>query len=948
MKKWFNHPLFSAVRRMTSKEQIVFWTIFLAFVYYGTARLSLFFAFNNTNASPIWPPSGIALAFLWIFGYRVWPGIFIGAFLANATSFLANDFAAPFPIGVISLAIAMGNTFEAFLGYFLLEKYLNNFNLFYKAENIVKFVFLTMLACSLGASIGMMTLCLSGKVPLLSLQTIWVTWWLGDATGILTVTPLFLIFFQYKQTKLQMKQVREAVLFLLFLIMINIGVFGGKLTTHNLSFLSAYLILPIIVWAAYRFGPVGACMTVLMTLALATGGTINGVGPFANDNFNESMLFLLIFIGVIAITGMILAAAIRESRRAEEELRRNEEKFRSLVENSMDMIALLDAQANIIYASPSTTRILGYQLHEYVGHNIFDFIYLEDAQPIQQLLSQILDTPGKVVYGSCRFLNKNAEWRWLEGTGKNLLDDPTVKAIVANYRDVTEQKKAQEDQLYLASIINNSDDAIVGKNLESMITSWNKGAEKIYGYTYEEIVGKTVDIIFPEEKKNESREILTQLRQGQEIPPLETIRKRKDGQLIHVSLRVSIIKDSLGNMIGISSIARDITERRKAELAIQESEQRFRSMANTAPVLIWMSGADTLYHFFNKAWLEFTGQTPEHEMGNGWVEGIHQEDGERRLNIYLDSFRNREKFTMDYRLRRWDGEYRWILDSGIPRFTSDGQFDGYIGSCIDITELKLAENILKRDAESLRTLVDERSKELLKTRKELKQASHLADIGTLAATVAHELRNPLGVIQMAAFNLKRKRSDLSDDKHLNNIEKKIWEGNQIINNLLSYSSIKIPCFDQVQVLKVLDECIATISDRFKDADIVIEKKYEVDQSSLIEADPLQFVEILNNILTNAHQALLNNAGKIEVNVTAELNKFIKITFKDNGIGIDPDDLNKIFTPFFTRKSKGTGLGLSICNELVSLHDGKIEVESEKGKGTAVSVTLPIKQRNNHG
>src|SRR5262249_38601319 len=150
------------------------------------------------------------------------------------------------------------------------------------------------------------------------------------------------------------------------------------------------------------------------------------------------------------------------------------------------------------------------------------------------------------------------------------------------------------------------------------------------------------------------------------------------------------------------------------------------------------------------------------------IQGLYPEDIKRCWTIYMKSFRNHEKFTMDYRLRRHDGVYRWILAAGVPRFTADGEFAGYIGSCIDITERKLAEEVLKRDKESLEKLVEERSKQLVSAQNKLKQASRLADIGTLAATVAHELRNPLGVIQMAAYNLKRKAKTLEMDKHLSN------------------------------------------------------------------------------------------------------------------------------------------------------------------------------------
>ncbi len=170
-------------------------------------------------------------------------------------------------------------------------------------------------------------------------------------------------------------------------------------------------------------------------------------------------------------------------------------------------------------------------------------------------------------------------------------------------------------------------------------------------------------------------------------------------------------------------------------------------------------------------------------------------------------------------MQRKDGNWRWMEGSG-HNLLHDPAIGAIVVNYRDITERKLAEEVLKRDKESLELLVDERSKELIKTQKELKQFSRLADIGTLAATVAHELRNPLGVIHLAAYNLKKEKNELGDNKHLVNIEKKVWEGNQIIDNLLSYARIKIPNYENVRILNILDECVSSAQGRFAEKGII--------------------------------------------------------------------------------------------------------------------------------
>jgi two-component system, LuxR family, sensor kinase FixL len=164
-----------------------------------------------------------------------------------------------------------------------------------------------------------------------------------------------------------------------------------------------------------------------------------------------------------------------------------------------------------------------------------------------------------------------------------------------------------------------------------------------------------------------------------------------DGTLRWIGARGRCMNIGESKSTRLLGVSMDVTAQKQAEDALRESEARFRTMANTAPVMIWMSGPDKLCTFFNKGWLDFTGRPLERELGNGWAEGVHREDIDRRFEVYVNSFDARQPFTMEYRLRRSDGEYRWILDNGMPRFASDETFLGYIGSCIDITERKQAQ-----------------------------------------------------------------------------------------------------------------------------------------------------------------------------------------------------------------------------------------------------------------
>jgi PAS domain S-box-containing protein len=268
--------------------------------------------------------------------------------------------------------------------------------------------------------------------------------------------------------------------------------------------------------------------------------------------------------------------------------------------------------------------------------------------------------------------------------------------------DVTERTQAEEVRLLYGSIVESSDDAIIAKNFEGVILAWNAAAQRIFGYTEQEAIGQPITIIVPPDLHDEENNILRRLRAGERIEHFQTRRVSNDGKNIDLSITFSPVRDARGKIIAVSSIARDITESKRVEEALRESEERFRLVANSAPVMIWMSGTDKLCTYVNEPWLDFTGRSHEEELGNGWAEGVHPEDSEECLKIYAKAFDSREPFEMRYRHRRHDGEYRWILDKGVPRFNPDGSFAGYIGSCIDVTERRLAAEAVQKSDERFR------------------------------------------------------------------------------------------------------------------------------------------------------------------------------------------------------------------------------------------------------
>jgi signal transduction histidine kinase len=301
----------------------------VAAVYFLAARLGLLLAFQETNASPVWAPAGIAFAAVLFLGYRVSAAVFLGALLANATVFFENKPGAAWIIPV-SLVIALGNTLEAVAGAVLLRRLSGARNPFSRAQDGFTFVFVAMVMCLLSATVGTTSLCVAGAAPWPAFRTVWFTWWLGDTAGVLIVTPLFLSWLRPSMITWTPRKRAEAALSFLLLIVVSQSLFGGWFPTGMVKSLP-YLILPFLLWTAFRMGPRGVATAAALSSGVAIWGTVRGYGPFAGASLNNSLILLQAFVCVTTVTAIALAATIEELRQAEE-LNRSTAELKSINE----------------------------------------------------------------------------------------------------------------------------------------------------------------------------------------------------------------------------------------------------------------------------------------------------------------------------------------------------------------------------------------------------------------------------------------------------------------------------------------------------------------------------------------------------------------------------------------------------------------------------------------
>ncbi len=403
------------------------------------------------------------------------------------------------------------------------------------------------------------------------------------------------------------------------------------------------------------------------------------------------------------IRGAILD--IRQRRAAEAELLRREREFRTLAENSPDLIVRFDDDLRIIYANPAALASVGADLRGVAGLRPTDFQPGNAAlERWERAVATVLET------GQSLTLEGPSDFRGPGAYSQTHLipefaEDGSVATVLSITRDLTELHRTAAENARLASIVAFSRDAMVTTDLEGRITSWNRGAELALGYTAAETLGRTTEFLFEPEALLVRQWIRSRVLAGENIEDMERPWRRKDGTTVILSSSYFPLRNPAGDIIGIGSVARDVTERVRDRAALAESEARFRHLADSAPIMIWTAGPDRQVDYMSRACFDFTGRGEE-ILGQGWTELIHPGDLARVLEDYARCFEQPGLSTLRYRLRHRSGEYRWVVEYSTPRLDDQGGFRGLVGTVIDIHETALAQQAIERSEARLRELLD--------------------------------------------------------------------------------------------------------------------------------------------------------------------------------------------------------------------------------------------------
>jgi PAS domain S-box-containing protein len=623
---------------------------------------------------------------------------------------------------------------------------------------------------------------------------------------------------------------------------------------------------------------------------------------------------------------------ISERKQDMDTLRRQQSELRALFDLMPAMIWFKDTKDVILRINKRASDAAGKSVEEIEGRPSIE-IYPEDAAKYHEddrevicsgvsklgIIEKIVSGDGKVLWvttDKVPVCNENGQ----------------VVGVIVVSHDITISKSKDENIRRLAAIVENSGDAIIGRALDGNVSSWNPAAEKMFGYTSSEIIGRPLTALFPPERIHEEDEISVGFANSNTSRRFETVRMRKDGQCFDVSVTISPIKDSDGRIVGISRILRDITDRKQASEALRESELRFRELAEYIDEVFWIADpGDSKKLYISPAYERIWGLTCQsaYEKPHMWLDAIRPDDRGRVVRA-LEIKKTQGTYDEEYRIIRPDGTERSIRDRAFPVHDAAGTIKRWVGVAEDVTKYRNLEE-------------------------QLRQTQKMEAIGTLAGGIAHDFNNILTSIngytelsQMILTGNDRVRG------YLGSVLKAASRATDLVRQILTFSRQEKVERRLIQLRPVVAETIKLLRASIPST-IEFNISLATDAPTVL-ADATQIHQVLMNLGTNAWHAMKGRPGRLEIKLERcpvdvahaatqprlRAGLYARVSVSDTGSGMDEATQRRIFEPFFTTKppGEGTGLGLSVVHGIMESHDGAVTVYSHLGEGTVFHLYFP--------
>jgi PAS domain S-box-containing protein len=636
-----------------------------------------------------------------------------------------------------------------------------------------------------------------------------------------------------------------------------------------------------------------------------------------------------------AIGVVVMAQDITERRRAEETLRESEERFSGAFEHAAIGMALVALDGRWMRVNRALCTMFGYSEAQLLTRSFQDLTHPEDLRDSVASLRQAL----AVSSGSFEI-----EKRYLHASGRvisallsiSLIRDAdgAPKYFITQVQDVTARRRADASVARLAEIVESSDDAIISEAPDGVITSWNRGAERLFGYSAGTIIGRSVNVLVPNALLGEEEGILAAWTQGGHVQHLETVRTRADGKSLDVSITISPIKDRGGKVVGASKIVRDITERKRSETSLRASEARFKALFDQAAVGVAVIDVRTgLFLQANRRYCEIVGRTLEQLQACTPLSITHPDDvvRDRELARKLSAGETRD-FSVSKRYNRPDGSTVWADLTVSAMWERGAPPDCVVTVAQDVTDRK-------------------------KLEERLRQSQKMEAIGTLAGGIAHDFNNILaamsGYVELATMSLK---GNPEVRRHLGAVLQASSRATDLVRQILAFSRQQTLERAPIQLGPVVAESIHLLRAAIPTS-VVFETSLAADAPTVL-ADASQVHQVLMNLGTNASHAMKDMPGRLSIRLErCEVDAaqaaaqpqlrpglYACISFTDTGAGMEPATLARVFEPFFTTKGpgEGTGLGLAVVHGIMESHEGAVTVYSHPGEGTVFRLYFPAR------
>ena len=639
---------------------------------------------------------------------------------------------------------------------------------------------------------------------------------------------------------------------------------------------------------------------------------------------------------------------ITQQKKNEKALRESEQRWATTLSSVGDAVIATDTEGKITFMNKVAEELTGWTLKEASNRpldKIFNIINEQTRKKVENPVTRVLKEGVVVGLANHTLLvRKDGHLVPIDDSGAPIKDkEGKTTGVVLVFRDITERKATEEKIAQQAFMIANANDAIIGYDFEQKVTFWNKAAEKLYGYTTQEALGKTgFDLFKPTYLGVKRENVLDKLAIDGHVET-ESIRQTKEGKNLNIEAHVILLRDEAGKSIGYVSVDRDITERKMNEGVLQ----RQAALIDLSPDAIIVRTLDGTITFWSKGAEKLYGWTKEEAVGKK-THNLFRTKFSQPLKTILQELQVSQRWTGELVHCTKQGTEVTVQSWWLAEKTEHGEIKSVLESNIDLTERKQAEEAraqtqikLEENAVMLEEYANQMEELANQRATQLKDAERMAAIGQTAGMVGHDIRNPLQAITSDMYLITEETKNMPEGEgkqsileSVQSITENLSYINKIVSDLQDYTRPLKPSFQEADLAELIQGTVLTIN---------VPKRITVttnvaDNATAIKTDVAYLRRMLTNLLTNAVQAM-PNAGQITVNACKKKDRII-VSVQDTGVGIPEHVKTKMFTPLFTTKSKGQGLGLAVVKRLVEALNGTINFESQENQGTKFTIELP--------